>query len=198
MPSQAEAARLRGLRVLVVDDNATNRRILEETLSHWSLRPEPVDGGLAALVALEGACNAGDPFAMVLLDAHMPGMDGFDLATTIRQHKLMSGVTILMLTSGGQPGDAARCRDLGFAGYLTKPVKQTDLWRALIRALDAEPIAEMSPPPTAARPTAIRPMRILLAEDNPMNQKLAVRLLQKQGHTLIVANNGREAITGAF
>jgi len=196
--TQSEAARLRGLRVLVVDDNATNRRILDETLAHWAMRPHTVDGGATALVALEQAATADDPFVLVLLDAHMPGMDGFELATAIRRSPRFADVTILMLTSGGQPGDAVRSKDLRFAGYLAKPVKQTDLWRALIRAVDAGPAPEPPPQPPSSRPVATRPLRILLAEDNPMNQKLAVRLLQKHGHTVTVAGNGREALDALF
>jgi len=196
--TQSEAARLRGLHVLIVDDNATNRRILDETLAHWAMRPQTVDGAESALSALEQAANAGDPFALVLLDAHMPDTDGFELATAIRRSPQVAGVLILMLTSGGQPGDAARSKDLGFAGYLAKPVKQTDLWRALIRAIDAGPAVEPPPQPPSARTIATRPLRILLAEDNPMNQKLAVRLLQKHGHSVAVANNGREALDALF
>jgi two-component system, sensor histidine kinase and response regulator len=196
--TQSEAARLRGLRVLIVDDNATNRRILDETLAHWAMRPHTVDGGAAALVALEQAATFDDPFALILLDAHMPGMDGFELATAIRRSPRFADVTILMLTSGGQPGDAIRSKDLRFAGYLAKPVKQTDLWRALIRAIDVGPVPEPPPRPPSSRPVTTRPLRILLAEDNPMNQKLAVRLLQKQGHTVSVANNGREALEALF
>jgi CheY-like chemotaxis protein/HPt (histidine-containing phosphotransfer) domain-containing protein len=101
-----------------------------------------------------------------------------------------------MLTSGGQPGDAVRCQELGFAAYLTKPVRQAELWRALVRALDASRPAA-STPAAAARP-ATRPLRVLLAEDNPINQKLAVRLLEKQGHTVVLANNGREAVDALF
>jgi CheY-like chemotaxis protein len=127
----------------------------------------------------------------------MPGMDGFALAEHIRTRPGSAGLTILMLTSGGRPGDTARCKELGFAAYLTKPVKQADLWRAIARALD------VGPSPTPSRPAErraapARPLRILLAEDNPMNQKLAVRLLEKQGHTVVVATNGREALDAIF
>jgi CheY-like chemotaxis protein len=104
----------------------------------------------------------------------------------------------MMLTSGGRPGDPARGKELGFAAYLTKPVKQAELWRALVRALDVGPAGE-APPRPARRPDAPpRPLRILVAEDNPMNQKLAVRLLQKQGHSVTVAGNGREALDRLF
>jgi two-component system, sensor histidine kinase and response regulator len=192
-----EAAKLRGLRVLIVDDNATNRLILEETVSSWDMRPTAVDGGTAALAALDAARHADAGFDLVLLDAQMPGMDGFTLAERIRERPGTIGVTILMLTSGGQPGDAARCKELGFAGYLTKPVKQADLWRALIRGLDAGRV-ELPTRTAASRTMPARPLRILLAEDNPMNQKLAVKLLQRQGHAITVASNGREAVETLF
>ena len=120
-------------------------------------------------------------------------MDGFDLAEKIRARPGVTGVTILMLTSGGQPGDAARCKDLGFAAYLTKPVRQADLWRALVRALDGASPPEPARPPTK-RSAPARALQILLAEDNPMNQMLATRLLEKQGHSVTVARTGREAI----
>ncbi len=190
-----EAAKLRGLRVLIVDDNATNRRILEETLANWDMQPLSVDGGPAALVAIDSACAKGSPFDLILLDAQMPDMDGFMLAEQIRKRPGAVGITILMLTSGGQPGDAARCKELGFAAYLTKPVKQADLWRALVRGLDAGPV---QPPLRVTRPAPSRPLRILLAEDNVLNQKLAVRLLERQGHSVTVASNGFQAIDALF
>lgn len=191
-----EVTKLRGLRVLIVDDNATNRLILEETLAGWAMQTVSADGGTAALCALDNARETATPFDLVLLDAQMPVMDGFALAEQIRVRPGAANVTILMLTSGGQPGDAARCKELGFAAYLTKPVKQAELWRALIRAIDAGPVEQ----PTQARPrsTPARALRLLLAEDNPMNQKLAVRLLEKQGHSVTVANNGRQALECAI
>ena len=192
-----EIAKLRGLRVLIVDDNATNRQILDETLANWDLQPVVADGGRQALAALESARATAMPFDLILLDAQMPVMDGFTLAEHIRDLPGSASVTILMLTSGGQPGDAARCKELGFAAYLTKPVKQADLWRALVRALDSGPI-EAPARQVVSRPSPTRRLRILLAEDNPMNQKLAVRLLEKQGHSVIVAGNGRQAVDVLF
>jgi CheY-like chemotaxis protein/HPt (histidine-containing phosphotransfer) domain-containing protein len=189
-----DVARLEGKHALVVDDNETNRRILHETLAQWGMHPEVADGAAAALAILDRA-GAG-AFTFVLLDAHMPGTDGFELAQMIRTRPDTANLKILMLTSGGQPGDAARCQELGFAAYLTKPVKQADLWRALVRTLDAT--ATAAPPRVEPRPPTTRPLRILLAEDNPMNQRLAVRLLEKQGHTVVVANNGREALDALF
>ena len=145
-----EIAKLRGLRVLIVDDNATNRQILDETLANWDLQPVVADGGRQALAALESARATAMPFDLILLDAQMPVMDGFTLAEHIRDLPGSASVTILMLTSGGQPGDAARCKELGFAAYLTKPVKQADLWRALVRALDSGPIEAPAPGGVAA------------------------------------------------
>jgi CheY-like chemotaxis protein len=120
---------------LVVDDNGTNRRILVELLTHWQMQPTAVASGAAALVALKEARMAGTPFALVLLDAHMPGMDGFTFAEQVKQQADLAEATIMMLTSGGQRGDAARCRDLGIGAYLTKPISQGELWEALIKTL---------------------------------------------------------------
>ncbi|HEX3152465.1 MAG TPA: response regulator [Gemmataceae bacterium] len=191
-----EATKLRGARVLVVDDNETNRRILEETLKQWEMAPTMADGAAAALAALDRL--GPDPFTFVLLDAHMPGTDGFELARLIRRRPDAAAVKILMLTSGGQPGDASRSQELGFSAYLAKPLKQADLWRALIRALDVSSGAPLPATPVEPPRPATRPLRVLLAEDNPINQKLAVRLLEKRGHTVVVAGNGCEAIDLVF
>jgi PAS domain S-box-containing protein len=196
-PSRAaeDVVRLADRRVLVVDDNETNRRIFEETLTQWGMRVELAEGAAAALAVLDRV--GADPFTFILLDAHMPETDGFELAQRIRSRADSAGLKILMLTSGGQPGDAARCQELGFAAYLTKPVKQADLWRALVRAIDSSSAAAR--PGAAPRPKmSTRPLRVLLAEDNPINQKLAVRLLEKHGHTVAVTNNGREAVEALF
>jgi CheY-like chemotaxis protein len=119
----------------VVDDNATNGRILVDILSQWQMHPTAVASGAAALAALKEAHEASTPFPLVLLDAHTPEMDGFDLAAQITRHPELTRATIMMLTSGGQRGDAARCRKLGIAAYLTKPITQGELWAA-IRARD--------------------------------------------------------------
>jgi signal transduction histidine kinase/DNA-binding response OmpR family regulator/HPt (histidine-containing phosphotransfer) domain-containing protein len=186
-----DIARLRGLRVLIVDDNATNRRILERTVAHWDMTPAVADGGPGALAALDAA--AAEPFAILLLDAHMPSMDGFTLAEQVLARPDAACLRIVMLTSGGQPGDAARCKRLGVAGYLTKPVKQADLWRTLVRALEV-PCPEPTPAPDLAPRSTVRTLSVLVAEDNPMNQQLAMRLLGKHGHSVTIANNGREAL----
>jgi signal transduction histidine kinase/DNA-binding response OmpR family regulator len=197
-PVPAEPAQVRGLRVLVVDDNATNRRILEEVLAHWGLEPTAVDGGRAALAALEAAHQAGRPFRLALLDAQMPEMDGFTLAEAIRRHPGWDEAVILMVSSGVPAGGTARAREAGVAELLTKPVKQADLWRAILRAVGAA--APAGPPAAAKRPAAPpgRRLRVLLAEDNPVNQKLAVSLLQRRGHAVTVAGNGREALAALY
>src|SRR5262245_47687454 len=118
---------LQNLPILVADDNATNQRILEEQLSSWGMQPTIVDGGQAALAALYGAMASRVPWPCVLLDAHMPVIDGFTVAEHIKQHPALAGATIMMLTSGGQPSDATRCRELGITSYLTKPLKQSEL-----------------------------------------------------------------------
>ena len=126
---------LHGLPVLVVDDNATNRRILQEMLTNWGMRPTVVEGGREALAALEQARTAGSPFALVLLDAMMPEMDGFTLAERIKQDPELVGATLMMLSSANRREDAARCRELGVAAYLTKPVRQSTLLDAIMTAL---------------------------------------------------------------
>ncbi len=189
------AVTLQGRSVLVVDDNATNRRILEEVLGHWQMKVTVVDGGRPALVALERAHAAGEPIALALIDGHMPGMDGFMLAERVQQSPELAGTTLVMLTSGGQPGDVARCRQLGIAAYLMKPIKQSDLLRAIASALRLVQQRGPEPGPAPAPPReAQRSLHLLLAEDNLVNQRLAVRVLEKRGHSVVVAGNGKEAL----
>jgi len=189
---------LRGLPTLIVDDNATNRRILKEMLAHWGLRPEAVEDGRMGLIRLRQAAAAGEPFRLILLDGMMPEMDGFALAQRVKAAADLAATPMIMLSSAGQQRDAVRCRDLGIATYLTKPVKQSDLLDAITtvmsRASTAEPRAEAVEP--AANPPAGSPrrFRILVAEDNPVNQRLATRLLEKHGHQPVVVGDGREAL----
>jgi two-component system, sensor histidine kinase and response regulator len=193
----AGGARLADLLVLVVDDNATNRRILREVCAAWGMRPREADGGEAALTALKEAAAAGEPFALVLLDGHMPGMDGFVLAERVRRLPQLAGVTLVLLTSAGQAGDVERCRQLEIGAYLMKPVKQSELLATILTALTKPVAGAELVPATACAPAhpLPRPLHILLAEDNAVNQRLATRLLEKQGHTVEVANNGCEALT---
>ena len=162
----------------------------------WHAKPALVESGQAALAEMARAREAGEPFALVLLDGQMPEMDGFSVAAQIKRHSHFADAAIVMLTSSGQPDDTARCRELGVAAYLTKPVMQAELLEAILTAL-----GQASPPPErrpliedrAPRQIAGKP-RILLAEDNAVNQKLAVHLLEKHGYTVTVTANGREAV----
>ena len=188
------AISLAGLATLVVDDNYTNRRILEEMLACWGIRPVLAESGPAALQRIEEAIASGRPFALILLDAHMPGMDGFELAEQIRKRPDLARGTLMMLNSAGQRGEAARCRELGISAYLIKPVTRQELLRAIQQVLGRD-AAEPAVPALATRHSLPESGgRALLAEDNPVNQKLAVRLLQKQGWQVEVASNGREAV----
>ncbi len=195
-PALAEMGDLRGLPVLVVDDNGTNRRILEGILLHWQMKPALAEGGWTGLSVLARAKDAGKPFPLVLLDAQMPDMDGFTLAEKIKQDPALAGATVMMLTSAGRPGDAARCRELGIVAYLMKPIKQSELLEVILLALGkgARKIEQPSLITRHSIREARRPLRILLAEDNRVNQEVAVRLLEKRGHQVAVANNGREAL----
>jgi signal transduction histidine kinase/CheY-like chemotaxis protein/HPt (histidine-containing phosphotransfer) domain-containing protein len=196
-PRPIDPGRVRGLRVLVVDDNATNRRILDETLTGWEMFPTCAEGAAEALVALEAAQRAGQPFALVLLDAQMPDTDGFMLAEQIKQRPELAVATVMMLSSAGQPGTMARRRQLGITTHLTKPVKQAELWKAILAALgegEAERGARAEAASGPSPGTSRRALRILLAEDNPFNQRLALGLLGKEGHTLVVVGNGSEAV----
>ncbi|HEY2499557.1 MAG TPA: response regulator [Candidatus Angelobacter sp.] len=193
-PAPLETIDLRGLAVLVVDDNETNRRILADVLASWGLRPTMAADGHEALRILQHAHKAGAPFDLLLSDLQMPGMDGFTLVERIRQTPELAGATIMMLTSVGERGDAARCRELGIKGYLTKPVQQSALKQSIIAAMNG--IAHQSAASNSRQSSwqAKTGLRILLAEDNVVNQVLARRLLQKMGHMVTVVSNGFEAL----
>ncbi len=184
------------LPVLIVDDNETNRHILEEMLTNWHMRPTTASGGKEALALLERAQELGRPFALALLDGIMPEMDGFTLVEEIkRRHRLIPPATLMMLSSAGGGGEAARCRELGVSVYLTKPVKQSDLLDAILTTLGATVPETNSPVLTTTPDVPPTPgLRVLLAEDNAVNQRLAVKVMEKRGHKVVVANNGREAL----
>ena len=184
-----------GTPVLVVDDNATNRRILEEMLRGWEMEPDSAEGARQALSMLRQARQSGRSYGLVLTDANMPEMDGFELARQIKKDRQLGSTVIMMLTSGDRPGDVARCEQLRVAAYLMKPVKQSELFDAILIALGATGAEEEAPETLAEESLQrIAPLRILLAEDSLVGQKLAVGLLQRQGHTVVVANHGREAL----
>jgi CheY-like chemotaxis protein len=185
-----------GLPVLVVDDNATNWRIFDAMLAHWQMKPTTVDGGQAALAALEAASEHGTPFPLILLEAHMLEMDGFTLAKCLKENPALAGGTILMLSSTDLPEHTARSRELGVAVYLIKPISQSELWGAIMKALDTQPPTRDAPPVPAPQhaQTIPRCLRVLVAEDNMVNQKLMTRMLEKRGHTVVVAGDGRSAL----
>jgi len=187
------------LSVLVVDDNATNLRLLEEMLTHWQMKPTMVDNGPEALSIMKLAKGTGMPFPLVILDACMPEMDGFSLAEKINQNLDLAGAMIMMLTSAAVVGDAERCRKLGISAYLTKPIKQSALFHAVQDVLGLLSSLDKHQAPLVTRHT-IRESRsgprlhILLAEDNKVNQKLASIMLEREGHMVVIAENGRKAL----
>jgi PAS domain S-box-containing protein len=194
-PAMRRPEALLGLPVLVVDDNDTNRRILLEMLTNWRMKPTMAEGGRSALAEMRRAVDAGEPFPLVLLDAMMPEMDGFALAREIQSCPDFAGAVLMMLSSAGQPGDAARCRELGITTYLTKPIKQSDLLDAILTVLSLSFAADgVHQPAVQSSQHDRRSLRVLLAEDNAVNQKLAIRLLEKRGHSVFVASNGKQAV----
>ncbi|MBW2091099.1 MAG: response regulator [Deltaproteobacteria bacterium] len=187
---------LKGLRVLVVDDNTASREILNKTLTAWDMEPVEADDTTSAVEALQKAWQARKPFAFILVDAHMPGMDGFELVRQIKRHPNLADVKIIMLTSFGQRGDATRCRELGVTAYLNKPLSQKDL-RGAIHTVLGRTEAQAGPSPLITLHSlreGRRYLRILLAEDDPANQVLFEGLLKKRGHRVVTVSNGQEVI----
>jgi two-component system sensor histidine kinase/response regulator len=194
--TNADPSALKEMRVLVVDDNATNRQILEMMLRFWEMRPLAVDGAEAALRALREAQLSGSGFSFMLVDYNMPETDGFMLVEQMRQVPGLISPATIMLTSGGQSGDGQRCRDLEISGYLIKPVLQSDLLATMLRVIEP-PGESTNPKPIVTRQTLRRrqaTLRILLAEDNVVNQRLAKRLLEKHTHVVVVAGDGVKAL----
>jgi PAS domain S-box-containing protein len=198
METVAPPELLRAVKVLVVDDNSTNRQILEEMLRGWEMRTVSVAGGEEALALLSAAREAGEPYKLILADMYMPKMDGFALVERIRQKPELSTAMIMMLTSAGQLGDGARCKALGVAAYLLKPIRQSELREAIARVLgtpeEAGKITLVTRHSLQDASDAEASLRVLLVEDNPVNQTLARRLLEKRGHRVALAVNGREAV----
>jgi PAS domain S-box-containing protein len=188
---------LTDLPVLIVDDNETNRRILEEVLTNWHMHPVATDGSRAALAALEKSVADSRAFEVILLDAHMPVMDGFGLAKRIKKDRRHRGIKVIMLTSAGQPADVSQCQALGISAYLTKPVKQSELFDAIISVLSPrKQRTSLASRPRRGSSTRRR-LKLLLAEDNAVNQMLATRILEKLGHHVTVVSNGRDAVSKA-
>ncbi len=189
------AVNLTDLPVLIVDDNSVNRRVLQDLLIRWKMRPTVADSGAAALRALAEASDRHEPFALVLLDANMPEMDGFEVARRIGATPNLGGATIMMLSSSGQYDESNKCREVGIATHLTKPVDQRELLSAIGRVLAREP-GQRAVLPSSMLPAELpeRRLHVLLAEDNAVNQRLAASLLERRGHKVTIAANGREAL----
>jgi two-component system, sensor histidine kinase and response regulator len=189
---------LKGVRVLIVDDHGTNRRILHSMVERWGMKPTSVSGAAEALDELSAAEKANHAYGLILTDMHMPTMDGFGLVGQIKQRIELSNAAIMMITSGGQRGDTARCGELGIAAFLHKPVGQAELREAIIRVMQAK--QEPLPVPMITRYSlrnegdCLKSLHILLVEDNRVNQKVATRLLEKRGHRVVLAASGEEAL----
>ena len=196
-PAPPPPTRLAGRLVLVVDDNATNRQILRQQLGHWGLRVTAEESGPKALETLREAAASGKGFDLAILDMKMPGMDGLSLARAIKAEEWASGVRLVLLTSIGQRGHGAEAARIGISAYLTKPVDEADLYDCLVEVVgrdrsQREPALVTRHSLREARPQT--GARILVAEDNEVNQKVAVRLLEKLGYRVEVADNGREVV----
>lgn len=183
------------LPVLVVDDNALNRRLLKELLENWGMQVKTVAGGPEAIKQLEHLIDQDGQLPLLISDVNMPGMDGFELVQILRASPALRRLEIIMLTSGGRPGDMARCEELGVQSHLMKPVKQSELLNAVLEAVGqrrtaSPPCTEIELPTLENFPT----LNILLVEDGKANQRLARALLEKCGHTVTIANNGQEGI----
>ncbi|MBZ5635117.1 MAG: response regulator [Acidobacteriia bacterium] len=198
----ADKMSLDGVRVLVVDDNLTNRRILTDMLRNWGMQPAPTASAPEALAQMRRGAEHGQPFQLVLTDVHMPEMDGFDLVQRIMQSPDLTNACILMLTSGEHLGDLARCRELGISAFLTKPIRRAELRTAIVNAIadrgrssetvqDLRKLARRTARPAPASSGA----HILLAEDNDVNQRVARAILEKAGHSVVLARTGQKALT---
>jgi CheY-like chemotaxis protein len=189
---------LKDVAVLVVDDNATNLLVLQEMLGKWGMQVRAEASTKAAVRFARAAADAGSPLRLVITDAHMPEEDGFELARQLRQDPRYARAAIIMLTSASQSGDSARCRELGLAAHLTKPVNPWDLRQLICGALgggaEEEALTEPVTEGLRSQGRAGAGLKILVAEDNPVNQVVAARLLERRGHQVTVAANGREAV----
>ncbi len=191
-PVSNDVASLTGLPVLVVDDNANSRRILNELLQSWGLNPTTVEDGVKAIEALKRSAASGTPFPIAVLDCRMPGMDGFNVAACIREDEQLGDCRLIMLTSAVKRGDVERCRRLGIARYMQKPVVQSELLDTILRFMDVRRSDEGKSP--AKTPDSPRNLKILLAEDGVVNQQVAIGLLQQYGHDVTVVDDGQHAV----
>ncbi len=186
----------KGLRVLVVDDNSTNRKVLQDTLKNWGLNCRVASDPLQAISILQTAHTSGAPYDLLLLDAHMPGRDGFQIVEKLRNHVELDKLPVILMTSSSMRGDAEKARRLGIKAFVTKPVKQKLLYRLIEQAAgqSSTPPQPLTPSIDSHEPKTTKPLRVLLVEDNPVNRKVATRMLEKCGHTVEAVENGRDAV----
>jgi len=199
LPAPTAEVILTGIRVLVVDDNPTNRRVLSETLSSWGMYPTVSGSAPEGLEQMRRAAEQGEPFALLITDVHMPGADGFEFIQSILRTPDLTDACILMLTSGEHAGDLARCRELGVAAFLTKPIRRAELRDAIVRSRSGRENLTSQDLRTLAKATEKHAssqsgVRILLAEDNAVNQRVARAILERGGHTVVLAQTGKEAL----
>lgn len=183
--------KLAGLQVLVVDDNASNRRIMEEILANWRMKPILATIGAEALAILKRLRSR---IAIVLLDGHMPEMDGFTVAERVKNDSSLSGPQIILLTSAGRPEDIPKCQELGISAYLIKPIKQSELFDAIVTAISDHTPKRKQTVEGRRKRRAVSALRVLVAEDNIVNQTLARRILEKLGHRVTVVDDGQQAV----
>jgi signal transduction histidine kinase/CheY-like chemotaxis protein len=191
IPSEED---LHGIPLLIIDDNATNRRILFELTRQWKMEPQVCDSGESGLAELSRAAYAGTPYRLVLLDEQMPGIDGLAVLERIRGNPVLLSPVVMMLTSCDQVTSAARCRQMGVDTYLIKPINSSDLLGSIRLALGGQAAASAVAPVAAGIAASSLSLKILLAEDNVVNQRVAMTMLGKMGHGITLATNGLEAL----
>jgi two-component system sensor histidine kinase/response regulator len=198
VPPAADSS-LAGVRVLIVDDHQVNRRVFTETLGRWGMNASAASNGREALALLATAAHGGAPFRLLVSASHMPEMDGFELAAQAKRDVAMAQLSVVLLTSDGRRGDAARCRQAGVAGYLTKPLRSSELKQMLVSVLSNQPAESADPSPLLTRYSLnagkeAEDLHVLLVEDNPINQRISRALLEKKGYAVTLAENGRKAL----
>lgn len=192
---ERDLALLEEMPILVVDDNSTNRRVLQEVLATWKMEPQSLHDGKLVLAEVRRAVEAGRPYRVVILDCMMPGMDGFTVAEQLKRNDLLRETRLIMISSADRSDDSERCRQLGISRYMTKPIVQSELLNVLLAvAGGSELTAQLEQSNTADDAKSQRPMRILLVEDGLVNQRVAMGLLKKRGHDVAIANNGQQAV----
>jgi two-component system, sensor histidine kinase and response regulator len=185
-----------GCRALVVDDHVLGRATIVRWLEHWGFHVDEANGGAEAITLVRSALTRGETYDVLLLDSVMPGMDGFALAAELEAERLAGRGRAIMLSSGGRKGDAARCRELGIAGFLTKPATPAELREVITRVFSGRRAPHRNAPLVTRHSIAEqrRTLRILLVEDNPVNQAVAEGMLARLGHTTVIAEDGEEAL----